>query len=130
MAGEAAGAQRERDATMLAALFAAIDARDTDAFLSYLTEDARFVFGNAPPAVGHAAIGAMVRGFFASIAACRHDASDAFRDGDHVVCRGTVTYTRRDGRGVALPFCNVLAMRGPRVADYQIYSDPAPLFAP
>jgi ketosteroid isomerase-like protein len=121
---------RGPDAGMLALLFASIDARDADAFVEHLTDDARFVFGNAEPAVGKPAITAMVRGFFSSIRACRHEVTGTYRDGDTLVCRGTVTYTRQDARIVRLPFCNVLAMRGQRVADYQIYSDPAPLFAP
>lgn len=131
---QAASAPAERradaDTGMLALLFSAIDAHDADAFCDHLTDDARFVFGNAEPAVGRVAIAAMVRGFFSSIRACRHEVTDAFRDGAHVVCRGTVTYTRRDGRVVALPFCNVMRMDGRRIAHYQIYSDPAPLFAP
>jgi ketosteroid isomerase-like protein len=133
MPNEAAGtapiAQREADDGILALLFASIDARDTDGFLEHLTDDARFVFGNADPAVGKAAIGTMVRGFFSSIRACRHEVNGTYRDGSTLVCRGTVTYTRHDGHIVSIPFCNVLAMRGHRVADYQIYSDPAPLFA-
>jgi ketosteroid isomerase-like protein len=129
-AGGHESAARGADEGMLALLFAAIDAHDADAFCDFLTEDARFVFGNAPPAVGRPAIRAMVRGFFSSIRACRHEVTNALRDGDTVVCRGIVTYTRHDGRAVPLPFCNVMAMRGRRIADYQIYSDPAPLFAP
>jgi len=126
--GEAA--QRAADDGMLALLFDAIDTHDSEGILAYLTDDARFVFGNAAPAVGKAAIGTMLRGFFASIGACRHELTGSYRDGDTLVCRGLVTYTRHDGRVVTLPFCNVLAMRGHRIADYQIYSDPAPLYAP
>ena len=122
--------QHDADAGMLALLFASIDARNADAFVEHLTDDARFVFGNAEAAVGKAAIAAMVRGFFSSIRACRHELTGSYRDGDTLVCRGTVTYTRQDARVVQVPFCNVMSMRGRRVADYQIYSDPAPLFAP
>lgn len=118
------------DAGMLALLFASIDAHDVEGLLAQLTDDARFTFGNAEPAVGRQAIGTMLRGFFSSIRACRHVVTGAWRDGDTLVCRGSVTYTRHDGRIVTLPFCNVLGMRGHRIADYQVYSDPAPLFAP
>ena len=36
---------------------------------------------------------------------------------------------RHDGREVTLPFVNVLALAGDRIADYRVYIDGAPLFA-
>ena len=49
-------------------LFAAIDAQDGAAFVSYLTDDAVFRFGSAPPVRGRAAVQEAVEAFFASIA--------------------------------------------------------------
>ena len=43
------------------ALFACIDAKQTRQFLTYLSPDALFRYGSAPPAIGHAAIGTMGR---------------------------------------------------------------------
>ena len=54
-------------------LFASIDAMDTERFLGFLTRDATFRFGSAEPVQGHAAIATAVGGFFASVAALRHD---------------------------------------------------------
>ena len=42
------------------ALFAAVDGKNTAAFLKFLTPDAEFRFANAPPAFGHAAVGESV----------------------------------------------------------------------
>ena len=53
------------DAAGWARLFAAIDARDADAFAAFLAEDGEFRFGNAPAVRGRAAIRAAVAGFFA-----------------------------------------------------------------
>ena len=53
-------------------LFAAIDARDGAAFVAYLTENAVFRFGSAPPVQGRDAIRAAVDGFFTTIAGCSH----------------------------------------------------------
>jgi hypothetical protein len=57
----------------MAALLAAVDAKDTPRFLSFLTDDASFRFANAPAVAGRAAVGAMVSGFLGSIKAVRHD---------------------------------------------------------
>ena len=111
-------------------LYKAIDAKDTRRFLSFLTETAQFRFGNYPPATGHAAIGAAVDGFFASIRSSRHDILNNWDLPGHLVSQGTVTYTRLDGGKVSVPFVNVFTMRGKRVQDYLIYIDNTPLYAP
>jgi ketosteroid isomerase-like protein len=111
-------------------LVEAIDAKDVARFLAFLTSDARFTFGNFPPAVGTEAIRATLENFFAQVRSLRHTVEDAWRVPGHIVMRGTVQYTRHDGRVVAMPFCNVLAMAAGRVSDYRIYIDPTALFAP
>ena len=112
------------------ALFRAIDRRDPERFLGFLADDAEFRFANLSPARGRDAIRDAVAGFFGSIAAVRHEVADVWSVPGHVVCRGTVTYTRLDGREVSMAFCNALGLRGELVVDYRIYIDPAPLFAP
>lgn len=112
------------------ALFRAIDAKDTEAFLAFLTPQARFAFGNVPAAEGTAGIRATLDGFFASIASLTHTVDHTWSVPGHVVCNGTVRYVRHDARAVVVPFCNVLRIDGERVADYRIYVDASPLFAP
>jgi ketosteroid isomerase-like protein len=111
-------------------LYKAIDAKDTKRFLSYLTEDAQFRFANHPPAVGQAAIGAAVDGFFASIRGSRHAILHNWEPPGHLVSQGMVTYTRHDGSNLTLPFVNVFNMRGHLIQDYLIYIDATPLYAP
>ena len=111
-------------------LYKAIDAKDTRRFLSFLTETAQFRYGNYPPAVGHAAIGAAVDGFFASIRSSRHDILNNWEPPGHLVSQGLVTYIRLDGRSVTVPFVNVFNMSGQLVQDYLIYIDNTPLYAP
>ena len=113
-----------------AALFRAIDAKDTEGFMGFLAPQARFAFGNSPPATGTEAIRATLQGFFGSLETLEHAVEDAWAVPGHVVCRGSVRYVRRDGRDVSTPFCNVLGLQGGRVADYRIYIDPSPLLAP
>lgn len=110
-------------------LFAAIDAQDSAAFVSYLTDGAVFRFGSAPPVQGRAAIQAAVDGFFGTIAGCSHSIERTLRDGDTLVCEGKVTYRRHDGTEVALPFTNIFEYAGDLIEQYKIYIDVAPLYA-
>jgi hypothetical protein len=112
------------------ALFRTIDERDTARFMTFIAEDARFLYAEFPPAIGRPAVEAAVAGFFASIEAISHRLDDVWSVPGHVVCRGRVSYTRRDARVATMSFCNVLALAGDRVAEYRIYIDPSPLTAP
>lgn len=114
----------------VAALFASIDTRDVPGFLSFLSADARFQFGNLPAAVGQAAIDAAVSGFLASIAALRHELLAVWTADPHVIVQGVVHYTRLDDGRVSLPFVTVFELDSERIHDYLIYIDPTPLYAP
>lgn len=117
------------DRTWWGRLFAVIDARDAAGFLSFLTPDAQFRFGNAPTITGFEAIGAAVEGFFAAIASCRHQLLRTWNGPEAVACEGVVTYTRHDGSTVTVPFANVFELRGAKITAYRIYIDNSPLFS-
>lgn len=107
----------------------AVDAKDTHRFVSYLTDDCAFRFGSAPAAVGRAAIGAAVSGFFESIAGCEHTVGNAWHADGSMVCEGVVCYRRLDGAEITLPFVNVFEFRGELISNYKIYIDIGPLYA-
>jgi ketosteroid isomerase-like protein len=109
-------------------LFAAIDTKDIETFLSFLTDDATFRFGSAPAVSGKAVIRDAVDGFFSSIASSRHSIANVLRDGAMQVCEGEVTYRRMDGSEVSLPFANVFELAGPLIRHYRIYIDIGPLY--
>lgn len=111
-------------------LFAAIDASDARRFASYLSPDGVFRFANAPPVHGRAAIEAAVAGFFATIRSSRHQLQRVWQDAGSYAVQGTVTYTRLDGRELTVPFVDVFVMRGELIAEYLIYIDITPLYAP
>lgn len=111
-------------------LFATIDASDARRFASYLTPDGVFRFANAAPVQGRAAVEAAVAGFFATIRGSRHQLLRIWQAADSCAIQGTVTYTRLDGRELTLPFTDVFVMRGDRIAEYLIYIDITPLYAP
>ena len=111
-------------------LFGAIDAADAGGFCAYLTEDAVFRFGNAPPVQGRRAIERAVSQFFASIRRSHHQLVRVWPAAEAVAVEGVVTYTRLDGTEIALPFADTMVLRGDRIAEYYIYVDIAPLYAP
>lgn len=113
----------------LDALFQAIDSKDTETFLDYLTEDASFRFGSSEAIAGRDTIRLAVDGFFSSIAGSTHALTKTLRDDDTIFCEGTVTYHRHDGSVVTVPFTDIFELADEHIADYKIYIDLAPLFA-
>ena len=114
---------------LLENLFAAVDSKDSDQFVRFLADDARFRFGSAPAVHGRAAIRDAVEQFFTSIQALEHQVTMVVESGNTLVCEGEVTYTRHDGSTISLPFADVFDMAGELVADYRIYMDISPLYA-
>ena len=110
-------------------LFASIDGMDAEGFARFLTEDGTFRFGSAPPVTGRESVKAAVGGFFASIAALRHTLQRVITQANTIVVEGEVTYKRRDGSEITLPFCDVFEVSGGLISAYLIYMDIGPLFA-
>lgn len=112
-----------------AAIFAVFDRQDAAAFADAFDQDGIFVFGNAEPAVGRAAIEAEISAFFGVIRGLRHELDDVWRVDDTVIARVTVTYTRYGGTTVTLPAAMIWQETQGLITDYRIYADLAPLFA-
>lgn len=113
---------------MLAALFDALDARDADRFVAFLAADCVFRFGNLPPVAGTAAIHRFVTDFFDSISALSHDIAASWPVRDGLVCHGSVTYTRRDGTLLTVPFANVLRTGAAGIGEYLVFADTSQLY--
>ena len=111
-------------------LFDAIDRMDAAGFASFLTEDAVFRFGSAESVRGQANIQKSVEGFFSSIAGIKHRIINVWENQKGVSIQGEVTYTRKDGKAIILPFANVFRMQGSLIREYLIYVDISPLYAP
>ena len=110
-------------------LFGSIDAMDSKAFALYLAEDARFKFGNADAVEGRKKIEQAVAGFFGTIGGLHHDVLNVWEHPGVVVTELRVTYTRKDGRKVAVPCVNVFVMDGKKIKDYKIFIDISPVYA-
>ena len=110
-------------------MFADIDSMDADKFVSYLTPNGRFQFGNAEPGVGRVAIRDGVAGFFSTINGLRHTITGYWQQGNVVIVELAVEYTRKDGKVVTLPCANIFRMDGLLVRDYRIFMDVSPIYA-
>ena len=114
-----------------AEIFATIDRFVPEDFVTHLTEDVVFRFGNADAAVGRAAVRDAVAGFFSTIAGLTHHLYEIWQvEEDVTVVRVDVEYRRQDGHTVYTPNIDVLRWRGDQVADWQIVIDIAPIYAP
>ena len=109
--------------------FADIDSFDPDRFVTHLTPDVVFRFGNADPVIGRAAVRDAVAGFFTTIDGLTHRILETWEDGDTVITRIDVEYRRKDGKIVTVPNVDVLRYDGDLVRDWQIYIDVAPVYA-
>jgi hypothetical protein len=110
-------------------MFGAVDMMSPDRFVSYLTEDAIFKFGNGPAVTGRANIEKAVGDFFASIKGLRHKILNTWEVGRSIFCEIEVTYTRHDMKAVVLPCLNLFGMKKGKIKDYKIFIDISPLYA-
>jgi ketosteroid isomerase-like protein len=108
-------------------LFAAIDREDADGFVSFLTEDARFRFANAPVIRNRENIRNAVALFFSSITSSRHHILNVWEQDGVVICEGEVNYIRQNGSELSLPFVDIFQMKDNLISDYRIYMDISPL---
>ena len=110
-------------------VFNAIDRMDANTFASFLTEDSVFRFGNAEPVRGRNNVKEAVAGFFSSIRSLKHDILGIWESGDVVTVKGEVSYTKKDGERVTVPFVDLLRLNGFLIQEYLIYIDASPLYS-
>ncbi len=113
----------------LAPTFASIDSMDADRFVSHLTPDVVFRFGNGDPVVGREAVKTAVEGFWTTIAGLTHNVRNVWDVGDTSIAQIDVDYRRHDGKTVTVPNADILVFDGDLVRDWQIYIDLAQVFA-
>ena len=111
-------------------LFRAIDAKDVDGLLAHLAPDATQRFGNQEPLRGHEQIRAATEEFFGAIDSLRHDVTGLWEWDDTLVVRLDASYTRLDGLTVTVPAASILTVSDGLIAEYQVFADMTPVFAP
>lgn len=112
--------------------YADVDSMNLSSYVNRHTEDAEVIFGNNPPAVGRAAIGDAIGGFWSLIKGLRHERRNLWlvNDGASAVLEVVTHYTTKGGAQVAVP-CVSLLDRAPDglVQSLRVHIDLAPLFA-
>jgi ketosteroid isomerase-like protein len=111
-------------------LFRAIDAKDVDGLLAHLAPDAIQRFGNQEPPRGHEQIRAANEAFLGAIDSLRHAVTGLWVWDDTIVVRLDASYTRLDGLTVTVPAASILRVSDGLIADYQVFADMTPVFAP
>lgn len=106
-----------------------IDAKDSEGFANFLTEDGIFRFGNQPEVRGRQATRDYVARFFTMIKSSQHEIINLLEKDDKIIWQGRVTYTRLDANKVTVNFCNIFYMKKDMIDQYLIYIDNTPLFA-
>jgi len=111
-------------------VFALVDHRDADGFAALFAHDGRFVFGNADPILGPAAIAEAVSAFFASIRGLHHRIVNRWEEAADTVVELAVDYHRLDGKTVAVPAVSIWTRDSAGLfTSYRIFVDLAPLFS-
>jgi ketosteroid isomerase-like protein len=113
----------------VAQVFADIDSFNPDSFVTHLTPDVVFRFGNADPVIGRDAVREAVTGFFSTIDGLTHHIRNVWEFGDTAIVQIDVEYARKDGKTVTVPNADILTYDGDLVRDWRIYIDVAPVYA-
>lgn len=109
-----------------------VDGMRLEPYVARHAENAEVVFGNNPPAVGRAAIGEAIGGFWTLIGGLRHEVHHRWDvdDGATVVLEVTTHYTTHGGTAVPLPCVSILDRDAEGlVTSLRVHIDLAPLFA-
>jgi hypothetical protein len=114
---------------MIKALFAAIDCKDVDRFLAFISPKCLFRFGNQPFVTGSQNIREYICNFFASIDTLQHEIVNHVEIPGGVVCHGYVTYTRFDGSVLKVPFANIFKTESTGIVEYLIFADTSQLYS-
>jgi ketosteroid isomerase-like protein len=117
-------------ADQLAKVFAAFDAQDVSTLTTFITDDVQLRLGNGPLIRGKSGFVDAVTAFHDSVAGVHHELLQVYTDGDIAIVEFDVHYTRRDGKTVVLPCCNVFRITNGLIAEYRSYVDATPIYAP
>ncbi|WP_262699561.1 MULTISPECIES: nuclear transport factor 2 family protein [Streptomyces] len=111
--------------------YADVDAQLTERVLDRFAPDGEMVFGNNPPAIGHAAMREVLENLRHALAGMRHEWRNRWTvDEETLVLEARVHYNTRSGTVVVLP-CVTVIERNPSgmVTSLRIHIDAGPLFA-
>jgi ketosteroid isomerase-like protein len=106
------------------------EAMDVPGFLSFLTDDAVYRFGNYPAATGKEAIEATIKASHMSqITGIGFDIKSTHEQGDAVIVELAVNYNLVGGKVITLPCLDIFRFDGEKVKAMLVFMDSTPLFA-
>ena len=112
------------------AMFEDIDRMDAAAWANWLSDDARFRFGNGDETTTRDAARQGLADFYGLIDGVSHRMLDHWENGATTIVRSDVTYIRKDGAAVTVPIVTIYHERDDgKIDDYRVYGDVAPVFA-
>lgn len=113
---------------MINELFEAIDCKDPERFSSFLSSDCIFRFANNPNVTGLKNIREYITGFFDSIDSLKHDIVDIWEIPGGITCHGFVSYTRKNGSVLTVPFANIFKTDSTGIVEYLIFANTSQLY--
>ncbi|MEH2404892.1 nuclear transport factor 2 family protein [Nostoc sp.] len=102
--------------------------QSAEKYVDFLTESAKFRFGNFDALVGHKAIKDSLVNFCQQVKSIYHDIKREWEIGDVVFLDMEVTYYRLDGVSVTLPVMDFFQFNGDLIEELQIFMDINPVF--
>jgi ketosteroid isomerase-like protein len=111
-------------------LFTAVDTMDVAPLDSLFAAGGRAVFGNGQPLVGIDDIRTGTMAFYSTIAGLHHQIVNEWNVGDDTIVELKVTYGRKDGQQVTIPYVTIFHTDAAgKIDDYRVHFDLAPIYA-
>jgi ketosteroid isomerase-like protein len=110
-------------------MFAAVEANDVDAYVSYFTEGAVYKVGNFDPVIGPEGIRQFATPVLQAFSKVTHSVKNMWEVGDTVIIELEVTYTRKDGKVTKLPCLDIIRFEGDKAKSLQAFLDVSPAFS-
>jgi ketosteroid isomerase-like protein len=111
-------------------MFAQVDGLEARGFAACFTEGGVFRFGNNEPVAGRGRIEDFIRGFFGAIGGISHQFENCWTLGERAFANGFVTYVRKDGSKLTVPWATISRFEEGKLAEYNAYVDASELFNP
>jgi limonene-1,2-epoxide hydrolase len=112
---------------IIRSLIGLFEVMDIERAMTYFAEDALYRLGNHPPAVGKAAIAAVIKASPFKRSACISlDVNEIWEIDDAVICQMETTHTCGN-EVVTLPCATVFRMEDDLVREMRVYIDASPL---
>lgn len=109
--------------------FELTDSMNSESFVSFFNQEAKWFFGNSDPLEGKDQIKQMAEQFFHSLKKIKHEIDKTARSGNTIFFDGVVHYYRHDNNLISLPFACSIELKNEKIEVYKTYIDLTPYLA-